>query len=99
MGLSRKPREARAFYGALAFATALGVLIVFAPIDPIRALFWAAVVNGVAAVPLMVVIMLLASRRDVMGDFAIRGLLWAGGWLVTAVMTLAVGAMFLLMLL
>src|ERR1700758_736858 len=52
-GLARKPRKARAFYATIAVATLLGVLINFSPISPIKALYWSAVINGVAAVPIM----------------------------------------------
>jgi NRAMP (natural resistance-associated macrophage protein)-like metal ion transporter len=92
-GLDRKPVEARAFYGTIAASTLVGVAMNFVGIDPIRALFWAAVINGVAAVPLMAVIMLTAMRRDVMGRFVLPRGLWAMGWLCTGVMALAVGIM------
>src|SRR5260370_31779248 len=58
IGLSRRPLDAKAFYGTIAVATLIGVLINFIDIDPIKALFWSAVLNGVVAVPLMVVMML-----------------------------------------
>jgi Mn2+/Fe2+ NRAMP family transporter len=61
----------------------------FVRIDPIRALFWAAVINGVTAVPIMVVTMLLASNRKVMGKFGIPVTLKIIGWIATAVMLLA----------
>jgi Mn2+/Fe2+ NRAMP family transporter len=66
-GLALKPLDAKAFYGAIAAATLIGVLINFVHLDPIKALFWSAVINGVVAVPLMVVIMLMATQRQVMG--------------------------------
>jgi Mn2+/Fe2+ NRAMP family transporter len=58
-------------------------------------LFWSAVINGVVAVPLMVVIMLMAMQRQVMGTFTLPRLLWAVGWLSTGAMAAAVAAMFL----
>jgi NRAMP (natural resistance-associated macrophage protein)-like metal ion transporter len=70
-GLARSLLDAKAFYGAIAAATMVGVLINFVDLDPIKALFWSAVINGVVAVPLMVVIMLMAMRRDVMGPFVL----------------------------
>jgi Mn2+/Fe2+ NRAMP family transporter len=74
-------------------ATVLGIAIDFSPIDPFKALIWAAVVNGIVAVPVMVVMMRLAARPDVMGKFAIsRRLSWTG-WASTAVMAVAVGAL------
>jgi NRAMP (natural resistance-associated macrophage protein)-like metal ion transporter len=94
-GLARGPLDARAFYSAIAAATLVGVLINFVHLDPIKALFWSAVINGVVAVPLMVVIMVMAMQRSVMGAFTLPRLLWAMGWLSTAAMTAAVAAMFL----
>jgi Mn2+/Fe2+ NRAMP family transporter len=93
-GLARRPLDAKAFYGAIGAATLIGVLINFVHIDPIRALFWSAVINGVVAVPLMIVIMLMAMRRSVMGPFILPRPLWAMGWLSTVAMAVAVAAMF-----
>jgi len=94
-GLARSPLDAKAFYGAIAVATLVGVLINFVDLDPFKALFWSAVINGVAAPPLMAVIMLMAVRRKVMGRFILPWPLWAMGWLSTAAMAAAVIAMFL----
>jgi NRAMP (natural resistance-associated macrophage protein)-like metal ion transporter len=93
-GLARRPLDAKAFYGAIGAATLVGVLINFVHLDPIKALFWSAVINGVVAVPLMVVIMLMAMQRQVMGAFTLPRLLRAMGWLSTAAMAVAVAAMF-----
>jgi len=93
IGLGRKLLEARGFYMILIIATLLGVALNFTPIDPIKALFWSAVINGVIAVPIMVVLMLMVARPDVMGQFVITPRLRAIGWLATAVMALAVLAM------
>ncbi len=93
-GLSRLPRDAKAFYATIAGGTLIGVAINFVDIDPMKALFWTAVINGVVAVPLMVLMMFMAMRRDVMGDFTLPRALWAVGWLSTAVMALAVLVMF-----
>ena len=93
-GLGRQPLDAKAFYATIAVATLIGIGINFVGIDPIKALFWSAVINGVVAVPLMVVMMLMAMRRDVMGRFVLPRPLWAMGWLCTAVMAVAVGIMF-----
>ncbi len=90
IGLGRKLMEARGFYMILIIATLLGVALNFTPIDPIKALFWSAVINGVIAVPIMVVIMLMVARPDVMGQFVITPGLRITGWLATAVMALAV---------
>jgi NRAMP (natural resistance-associated macrophage protein)-like metal ion transporter len=92
-GLGRLPHEAKAFYGIIALATLLGVGINFIDIDPIKALFWSAVLNGVIAVPLMPVMMMLAMNRKVMGKFILPKPLWAMGWLATAVMAVTVLAM------
>ncbi len=92
-GLARRPLEAKAFYAAIAFATLLGIGINFVAIDPIKALFWSAVINGVVAVPLMVVMMLMARRPAVMGRFTLPLLLSLVGWLATAVMAVTVLAM------
>jgi NRAMP (natural resistance-associated macrophage protein)-like metal ion transporter len=92
-GLARQPKEAMAFYATLVLATLIGVLFNFLPIDPIRALYWSAVLNGVIAVPVMVIMMLMAARFKVMGQFAISGWLQAIGWLSTGVMALAVVGM------
>jgi NRAMP (natural resistance-associated macrophage protein)-like metal ion transporter len=93
-GLDLKLLEAREFYGIIAFATLGGVVLDFSPIDPIRALFWSAVVNGVIAVPIMVVMMLLADDPKVMGAFTVTRRLKALGWLATWTMAAAVVAMF-----
>jgi len=93
-GLSRLPRDAKAFYATIAIATVVGVFINFLDIDPIKALFWSAVLNGIAAVPLMAVIMIMAMQPRVMGPFTLPKPLWAMGWLTTGVMAAAVAAMF-----
>jgi len=93
-GLDNKPWEAVGFYTVLGAATLLGVGIDLARIDPIKALFWSAVINGVIAVPMMVAMMIVVSRPDQMGRFKARPLLKTFGWLATAVMAAASLAMF-----
>ncbi len=93
VGLDRKPREALAFYGVLALSAGIGIALNFTAINPIEALYWSAVINGVLAVPVMILLMAMSRRTDVMGDFKISGLLYWLGWLATAVMTIAVIAM------
>ena len=94
VGLARKPKEATAFYGVLALSAGIGIALNFTPINPISALYWSAVVNGVLAVPVMVLLMFMARRHDVMGKFVInRGALYWLGWLSTAAMALSVIAM------
>jgi Mn2+/Fe2+ NRAMP family transporter len=92
-GLDRQPTEAKAFYGAIVIATAIGVVLNFTPVDPIRALFWAAVVNGVVAVPVMIAMMVLASQSKVMGEFVVRGRLKGFGWCAAAIMAAVVVGM------
>ena len=93
-GLDKKLHEAKEFYAIIALATLGGVLLNFTSIDPIKALFWSAVINGVIALPIMVVMMLLGSNERVMGRFTIgKRLRWLG-WLATVVMGAAVVAMF-----
>lgn len=86
VGLARLWYQARAFYGTIAAATAIGTIMNFLPIDPIKALFWSAVINGVTAVPIMVIMMLVATRRQVMGEFVLPPRLRFMGWLSTAAM-------------
>jgi NRAMP (natural resistance-associated macrophage protein)-like metal ion transporter len=89
VGLARLWYQARAFYGTIAVATAIGTGMNFLPIDPIKALFWSAVINGVVAVPIMVIMMLVATRRQVMGAFILSSRLRFMGWLSTWAMALA----------
>jgi NRAMP (natural resistance-associated macrophage protein)-like metal ion transporter len=95
-GLDLKPHQARGFYTIVAVATGGGVLLNFIGIDPIRSLVWAAVINGVAAVPIMAVMMLLATDSRVLGKFAVRSWLKVAGWLAMATMAAAVAAMLML---
>ena len=94
-GLDRQPREAKAFYGVIALATMGGVALNFIGIDPMSALYWAAVVNGLLAPPLMVVTMLIARNPAIMGDLVMGRGLEIGGWLATAVMWLVAGVFLL----
>ena len=93
-GLNRRPLDARAFYGTIVVATLIGVGVNFIGVDPVKALFWAAVINGVVAVPLMMVMMIMAMAPKVMGQFTLPAGLCAMGWLCTGVMAVAVGIMF-----
>ena len=94
VGLAQKPHRAKAFYGAICGATVVGAAVNFTPLDPIKALFWSAVINGVTAVPIMVMIMLMACRRQVMGEFTLSPWLRTFGWLATIVMAAAAAGMF-----
>jgi NRAMP (natural resistance-associated macrophage protein)-like metal ion transporter len=89
VGLSRRPNHAMAFYGVLAASVGVGIALNFAALDPIKGLYWSAVLNGTLAAPVMVMLMLLARRRAVMGDLVVGGVLCWLGWLSTAVMSLS----------
>jgi Mn2+/Fe2+ NRAMP family transporter len=93
-GLERKVTDARGFYGVIAISVLAGLVIQYSPISPMRALFWSAVINGVVAVPLMAVIILLVSRKSVMGAFTASRPLVVLGWIATAVMGAAAIRMF-----
>lgn len=92
--LEHKALQAKRFYGVLAAATVIGLGLNFTPIDPIKALFWAAVINGVLAGPVMVIIMLMATNSAVMGQFTLSWRLKITGWLATAVMLISAGGLF-----
>jgi NRAMP (natural resistance-associated macrophage protein)-like metal ion transporter len=98
VGLARRPKEARAFYTTLVVATIIGTAINFLPIDPIKALYWSAVINGVMVAPIIVGMMLLASSRRVMGEFTLSAPLKFLGWLCAVVMGLCVVGLFATML-
>ena len=93
-GLARKPHKAKAFYATIAVATLVGVLINFSPVSPIKALYWSAVINGVAAVPIMAMMMHMTANQRVMGKFPVSDGLRVVGWCATAVMAAAVAGMF-----
>ena len=92
-GLELKPRQAVGFYAVIAAAVCIGILLDFSSLDPIKALVWAAVINGVISVPILVVMMLVASRRDQMGRFVASFGQRLFGWAATGVMAVAVVAM------
>ena len=94
VGLARKLGRAKGFYATIAVATVIGAALNFTPIDPIKALFWSAVINGVVAVPVMVMMMHLSSHRAAMGQFTISKPLQVVGWAATAVMAAAAIGMF-----
>ena len=94
VGLAREPLKAKAFYGTIAAATLIGGIMNFTPLDPVKALFWSAVINGVVAVPIMVMTMRMATDKKVMGAFDVKGLLRILGWLATLTMALAAVGMF-----
>ena len=94
LSLRLEDGQGRGFYGVVALATLGGLALCFTPMDPVKELFWSAVLNGVIAVPIMAVMMLLATQRKTMGSHVIgRHLRWTG-WAATAVMAAVVAAMF-----
>ncbi len=86
IGLERKLHRARGFYGILCGATLLGVAMNFGSINPIKALFWSAVINGVAAVPIMIVMMLMTTNKKITGSVRLPQTQKIIGWVATAVM-------------
>ena len=93
VGLGRRPSRAEAFYGTLALSVLGGVAMTFTSIDPIKALYWSAVINGIIAAPIMIIMMLMTARRSIMGDFVIGGWLRILGWAATAVMVCCIFGM------
>jgi NRAMP (natural resistance-associated macrophage protein)-like metal ion transporter len=93
--LESRPRDAKRFYGVLAAATVIGLALNFVGIDPIRALFLAAVLNGVVSTPLMIITMLMAGNPRVMGQFTLPRGLRVAGWVATLVMLAASVGFFL----
>jgi len=88
-GLERKATDARGFYGVIAVSVLAALVIQYSPISPMKALFWSAVINGVVAVPLMVAIILLASKKSIMGAYVASRPIIALGWITTAIMGVA----------
>jgi NRAMP (natural resistance-associated macrophage protein)-like metal ion transporter len=89
VGLARRPLQAKAFYSTIALATLLGAIANVLHVNPLKALVWAAVINGIVAVPVMALLMLMSAREDVMGKFRISRSWTAMGWIATAVMAVA----------
>lgn len=87
--LDAKPTKARLFYGTIAVTTLLGVSLQYVGIDPARALYWAAVVNGVLAAPLMVMMMLIVRNPRAMGRLTLGRRATITGWIATRVMAVA----------
>jgi len=95
--LDARPNDARAFYATIAVATMLGAALNFVGLDPVRALYWAAVVNGVLAAPLMAVMMLIVRNPRVMGRLTVSRAMAIWGWMATAVMAAVSLAFFILL--
>jgi Mn2+/Fe2+ NRAMP family transporter len=94
-GLEHKPAEARGFYAVIVASMALALVFIFSPLDPIRTLFWSAVLNGIISVPIMAAMMLVATRKDEMGQFVATTWQRITGWTATLVMAAAAIAMLL----
>jgi NRAMP (natural resistance-associated macrophage protein)-like metal ion transporter len=92
--LEKKPRQATKFYGTIGAATVIGLLLNFVHLNPIKALFWSAVLNGIVAVPVMALMMIMTRNVKVMGKFTLPVYLQIGGWIATAVMLIASLGMF-----
>jgi Mn2+/Fe2+ NRAMP family transporter len=92
-GLDHDVVEAKGFFGVIAASTIIGTLIDFTPLDPIKALVWSAVVNGIIAVPIMAVMMWLGSRREILGEYTLTQRHRVLGWFATTVMAAAIAAM------
>ncbi len=88
-GLEKKPRAARVFYAIIAISILIGIGLGFTPVNPIKALYWSAVISGIVAVPVMAVMMLVAARREVMGNFILSPRLRRMGWAATFIMAAA----------
>lgn len=95
-GLEKPFSECRGFYGVIIVSMIVALGVVFSPLDPIKALFWSAVINGVTAVPIMAAMMVIATRRDEMGVFVATRSQLALGWVATLVMACAAVGMFVL---
>ena len=93
IGLARQPRKAKAFYATIVMATGVGILLNFTPINPIKAPYWCAIINGVVAVPVMGLMLLMAANSKVLGEFTIGGWPTWLGWIATALMAAAAVAM------
>ncbi|MES2205612.1 MAG: divalent metal cation transporter [Pseudomonadota bacterium] len=92
--LEYKPSMAKKFYAIITLSTLIGVGLCFTAINPIKALYWSAVINGVISIPIMIIMMLMVVRSDVMGEFVISSRLKIAGWICVGVMIFAVAMMF-----
>src|SRR6185437_4599665 len=92
-GLDLSPLRGAHFYGVIAVSTLIGAALGFTRVDPIKALYWAAVINGVASAPIMFVMMRMAANSKIMGDFVVSRRLGVLGWLATGAMAIVVAIM------
>jgi Mn2+/Fe2+ NRAMP family transporter len=98
IGLERKLDRAKGFYGILAVATLIGIALNFIGLNPIKALFWSAVINGVAAVPIMIIMMLMTSNKKITGGLRLPTLQRVVGWIATVVMFAVAASMIVTLL-
>jgi NRAMP (natural resistance-associated macrophage protein)-like metal ion transporter len=96
-GLEHRPNQAKGFYAIIGIAILLGVAVDLSPLDPIKALFWSAVVNGVITVPILAAVMIVVSRQQQMGKFVATTSQRVIGWATVVMMAVAAVAMFVLM--
>jgi Mn2+/Fe2+ NRAMP family transporter len=89
VGLSRQPLQAKAFYATITAATLMGAAANVLSISPVKALVWSAVVNAIVAVPVMALLMRMATNVKILGDFTISRAWSIIGWLATGVMAIA----------
>jgi Mn2+/Fe2+ NRAMP family transporter len=89
VGLTRQPLQAKAFYSAIALATLLGAAANMLSLNAVKALIWSAVINGVVAVPVMALLMLMSTNERIMGEFRVSRLVQVIGWSATVVMAAA----------
>lgn len=89
VGLANQPLQAKAFYGAIIAATVLGAAANFFELNPVKALVWSAVINGVVAVPVMALLLMMSSRASIMGRFTISTSWKVLGWVATGLMVAA----------
>lgn len=92
--LERQAKHAKGFYAILSAAILIGLVLNFFHVNPIKALFWTAVINGVTSGPIMIMVMLMATSKKVMGDLTISVRPRILGWAATVVMIFAAIAMF-----
>lgn len=97
-GLYRKLNQAHGFYGIITIATIIGLLVNFTPVKPFQMLYYTAILNGVTAPPLMVLILLISNNKKIMGNRTNTPLVTVLGWFITIIMTVAAAGMFLTML-
>ena len=92
--LDTKPNRAKLFYGTIAITTLAGALMQYAGVNPVRALYWSAVINGILAAPLMAIMMLIVTNPRAMGHLTLgpRGAVL--GWAATGIMVVATALFF-----